>query len=206
LFRADSSNDIIQVASQIQGRGVFQNVAATRRQGLEASAEYRSKEWLLYATYAYLDATYQFTGTLASPNNPSADADGNIFVTPGKQIPMIPQHQLKVGGDYAVTPAWSIGGNLVVVGSQFYVGDDANQNDKLPAYWAVNLRTSYQVNKDLQIFGLVNNLFNRKYAVYGTYFEPASIQFAIPNPPTDPRTQTPAQPFSVYAGLRYKLP
>ena len=36
LFRTDSESDIIQVASVLQGRGVFQNVPATRRQGLEA--------------------------------------------------------------------------------------------------------------------------------------------------------------------------
>src|SRR6185436_10660122 len=34
LFRTDLRNDIIQVASPIQGRGVFQNVEASRRQGL----------------------------------------------------------------------------------------------------------------------------------------------------------------------------
>ena len=62
LFRADSENDIISVASTIQGRGVFQNVEATRRQGLEAAAQYRSREWLVYASYSYIDATYQFTG------------------------------------------------------------------------------------------------------------------------------------------------
>jgi iron complex outermembrane receptor protein len=181
-------------------------VGGTRRQGLEAGAEYRSKDWLVYASYAYLDATYQFTGDLPSPNNPSADADGNVHVTPGKHIPMIPQHQFKAGLDYAVTPAWTVGGNVVVVGSQYYVGDDANQNDKLPAYWVANLRTSYQLRKDLQVFGVVNNLFNRKYAVYGTYFETDAIVNAIPNPPTDRRTQTPAAPLSVYAGLRYRLP
>src|SRR5262249_56179342 len=38
LFRTDSENDIVQVASVIQGRGVFQNVPGTRRQGLEAGA------------------------------------------------------------------------------------------------------------------------------------------------------------------------
>ena len=41
-FRTDSSNDIIRVASAIPGRGVFQNVDATRRQGFEASAEIKS--------------------------------------------------------------------------------------------------------------------------------------------------------------------
>jgi iron complex outermembrane receptor protein len=205
-FHIDSSDDIISVASQIQGRGVFQNVAATRRQGFEAGANFQSSHWLIYANYAFIDATYQFTGDIASPNNPSADADGNIHVTPGKRLPMIPRHQFKIGADYAVTPAWKVGADLAVVGSQVYVGDDANQNERLPAYWAVNLHTSYQLRKDLQVFGVVNNLFNRKYAVYGTYFEPQSIANAIPNPPTDQRAQTPAQPFSIYAGLKLKLP
>src|SRR6476619_414420 len=86
LFRIDSQNDIIQVASTLQGRGVFQNVPATRRQGLEAGAQYQTGQYLVYANYAFIDATYQFSGELASPNNPFADANGNIFVTPGKQI------------------------------------------------------------------------------------------------------------------------
>jgi hypothetical protein len=72
--RIDSQNDIIQVASVLQGRGVFQNVPATRRQGLEAGAQYQTGQYLVYANYAYIDATYQFSGTLASPNNPFADA------------------------------------------------------------------------------------------------------------------------------------
>ena len=38
LFRTDSESDIIQVASVLQGRGVFQNVPATRRQGLETAS------------------------------------------------------------------------------------------------------------------------------------------------------------------------
>jgi iron complex outermembrane receptor protein len=205
LFRTDSQNDIIQVASFIQGRGVFQNVAATRRQGLEAGAQYQSAQWLAYANYAFIDATYQFTGTLASPNNPSADEDGNIFVTPGKQIPGIPRHQIKAGVDYAVTPALKLGTDVIWVGSQWYVGDDANQNVKLADYWVANLHGSYQLTKDVQIYGFINNLFNRKFATFGTYFEPASIVNAIPNPPTDRRTITPAQPLSVYVGLRAKL-
>ena len=28
-----------------------------------------------------------------SPNNPMADANGNIFVTPGNKLPAIPAHQ-----------------------------------------------------------------------------------------------------------------
>ena len=39
------------------------------------------------------------------PTTPAADANGNVFVTPGKQIPGIPLHQVKGGVDYFVTPA-----------------------------------------------------------------------------------------------------
>jgi iron complex outermembrane receptor protein len=205
LFRTDSENDIIQVSSIIQGRGVFQNVAGTRRQGLEAGAQYQSAPWLFYVNYALVDATYQFTGKLASPNNPSADADGNIFVTPGKHIPGIPLHQLKTGVDYAVTPALKLGTDLIWVSSQWYVGDGANQNVKLADYWVANLHGSYQLTKELQIYGFVKNLFNRKFATYGTYFDPQAIANATPNAPTDHRTITPAQPLSVYVGLRAKL-
>ena len=139
LFRTDSSNDIISVASPIPGRGVFQNVEGTRRQGVEASAQVKSGPWLAYAAYNYLDATYRFSGGIASPNNPSADADGLVHVVPGKRIPGIPEHQLKANVDYAVTSDWKVGGNVIAVGSQYYVGDDANQNARLPAYWVANL-------------------------------------------------------------------
>jgi iron complex outermembrane recepter protein len=205
LFRTDSQNDIIEVSSTIQGRGVFQNVPGTRRQGLEAGAQYQAAPWLFYANYALVDATYQFAGKLASPNNPSADADGNVFVTPGKHIPGIPLHQIKGGVDYAVTPALKLGTDVIWVSSQWYIGDQANQNVKLADYWFANLHGSYQLTNELQVYGVVNNLFNRKFATFGTYFDPQAIANALPNPPTDHRMVTPAQPLSIYVGLRGKL-
>jgi iron complex outermembrane recepter protein len=205
LFRTSSTNDIINVASVIAGRGVFQNVPATRRQGVEAGVEYHAPKWLLFANYSYTDATYQFSGSLSSPNNPMADANGDIFVMPGDKIPGIPLHQFKTGAEYAATEAWKIGADLVVVGSQYYVGDDSNQNPKLPAYSYVNLHSSYQVTKEVQVFGLVNNVFNQKFATYGTFFDPTTVTNAISTVLTDQRTVTPSQPLSVYLGLRAKL-
>jgi iron complex outermembrane receptor protein len=206
LFRTDSRNDIIQVASVLQGRGVFQNVPATRRQGLEAGAQYQTSQYLVYANYAFIDATYQFSGELASPNNPFADANGNIFVTPGKQIPGIPQHQIKGGVDYWVTPELKLGTDVIWVSSQWFVGDDANQNPKLSDYWVANLHGSYQLTKEWQIYGVINNLFNRKFATFGTFFDPQStVANALPGVLNDPRTVTPAQPLSVYVGMRAKL-
>ncbi len=197
-FRTDSDDDILNLASVIPGRGYFTNVPSTRRQGIEAALQYQAHRWLAYVNYSYIDATYRFNGELASPNNPSAN-DGNIFVSSGDRIPGIPQHQLKVGLDFALTPAWKIGGDLIGVSSQYYVGDDANQNTKLPEYWVTNLHTSYQLTEHFQLFGLLNNIFDRQYATYGTYFQTDSIQFKDFQ---DPRTITLAQPISAYGGVR----
>ena len=142
---------------------------------------------------------------LASPNNPFADDNGNVFVTPGNRIPGIPQHHVKVGFDHAVTAAWTVGADVIAVGSQYFVGDPANLNPQLPAYWYANLHTSYQVGKDVQVFALVNNLFNQKYATYGTFFDPAAVANALPTALTDHRMITPAQPLAVYAGVRVRL-
>src|SRR5262249_29154495 len=109
LFRTDSFNDILQVASVIAGRGFFQNVPESRRQGIEALVQYAQGPWSAYLGYSLIDATFQFSGDLASPNNPKADANGNIHVTPGDHIPMIPLNQVKGGMDYAVTSAWKVG-------------------------------------------------------------------------------------------------
>jgi len=106
-----------------------------------------------YANYAFIDATYQFSGELSSPNNPFADANGNIFVTPGKQIPGIPRHTIKGGVDYWFTPELKLGTDVIWVSSQWFIGDDANQNPKLADYWVANLHGSYQLTKEWQIYG-----------------------------------------------------
>jgi iron complex outermembrane receptor protein len=69
-----------------------------------------------------------------------------------------------------------------------------------------NLHGSYQLTKEWQIYGFINNLFNRKFATVGTFFDPQStVALAIPNVLNDHRMVTPAQPLSVYVGMRAKL-
>ena len=70
---------------------------STLRQGVEAEAIFHYGNLSAYVNYAFIDATYQFAGALGVPNNPFANADGNIFVTPGDHIPGIPRHLAKFG-------------------------------------------------------------------------------------------------------------
>ncbi|MFL6797258.1 MAG: TonB-dependent receptor [Xanthobacteraceae bacterium] len=201
LFRTDSTDDIIHVASDITGRGFFQNAGTTRRQGIEAAATYRSDRWNVFATYSYVDATFLDTLTLSSPNNPLA-VNGVITVTPGNVIPLIPLHRVKAGVEYLAAERWKLGGDLIAVGGQYLRGDESNINAKLPAYWLVNLHASYELSTYTQVFALVQNLFNRRYYTFGTFFDTTQVPFLHL---TDPRTLGPGAPLAFYAGLRSRF-
>jgi iron complex outermembrane recepter protein len=204
FFRTDSTNDIISLASTITGRGFFANVPSTLRQGVEAEANFHNGNLSAYVKYAFVDATYQFSKFLASPNNPFANADGNVFVTPGDHIPGIPRHLVKFGGDYGFTPKFKLGADVLIAGAQYFVGDSANQNPKLPLYWVANLHASYQMDEHVQFFGLINNIFNNRNATFGTFFSTGTdAQNATPIVfTTNPRTVTPLQPISFYGGVK----
>jgi iron complex outermembrane receptor protein len=205
LFRTDSDNDIVALASAIQGRGYFTNVAATRRQGFDLTSRFTADGWSTYAAYSFLDATYQFGGTLASPNNPAADAAGNVVVTPGRHIPLNPASSIKAGGEWQALPGLTLGADLVFTGSQYYDGDHANQNAKLPDFTTVSLHAAYDVMPGWQIFGLVDNLFDSHAASFGTYFEPGDTKGLYSPALSDPRMITRLQPLSLQLGLRLKL-
>src|SRR5580693_329317 len=202
-FRALNTNDIINVSSPIPGHEFFQNAGNTLREGIEASATYKQDRWNIYANYTYVDATFQNALTLQSPFNPFADANGNIFVVPGDHLTGIPNFRFKLGAEYQVTKPWKGGADLNVVGSQWLVGDESNQNSKMAPYWTVNLHSSYKITDNVEVFGLVRNLFDQHYNVFGTFFETDSFPYLNL---TDPRTFVPGIPFAAYMGVRGRLP
>jgi iron complex outermembrane recepter protein len=216
LFHALNTNDIIAVASPVQGRGYFQNAGDTLRQGVELGARYTEKRVMVYANYAFVDATFQTPLELASPNNPAAvpcsgDPTQNcVNVTKGDRIPGIPEHRFKTGFDYWATPQWKFGADLVAASNQIFFGDEGNDNEPLAGYTTVNLHSSYDVTQNVQVYGLVNNLFNAHYGLFGNYFNLAQAnQAGIPdglsaNFFTDPRTITPAAPLAAYGGVRVR--
>jgi iron complex outermembrane recepter protein len=199
VYRTTNDDDIINVASPQTGFGYFVNAGKTRRQGVEADVAYKWDRWNAYANYTFVDATYQSSLTLSSPNNPAANADGNIFVMPGDHIPAIPAHRFKAGAEYQITDAWKLGADLNVVGSQYLIHDDTNANPKVPAYWVVNLHGSYQITKNVEVFALAQNVFNQHYFAAGTFFDRGQIPFLNL---TDPRTFVPGMPLAAYAGIR----
>ncbi|MGA8612920.1 MAG: TonB-dependent receptor [Xanthobacteraceae bacterium] len=201
-YRALNTNDIINVASPIPGHEYFQNAGNTLRQGIEANASYKWDRWNVYANFTSVDATFRNYLTLSSPFNPFADANGNIAVAPGDHLAGIPDYRFKAGAEYQITVPWKFGADLNVVGSEYLVGDESNQNPRVAAYWVMNLHSSYKVSGHVELFGLIKNLFDRHYYVYGTFFDVTSFPYLNL---TDPRTFLPGMPFAVYGGIRATL-
>jgi outer membrane receptor protein involved in Fe transport len=204
VFRSDNKDDILAIPSPaLQGFGYFQNVGSTRRQGIEAQVNLTSKTLQLYASYALVDARFLDALQVGS-NSPFADINGNVQILPGNRIPAIPRNRIKAGIDYSITDAFKVGGDALFVGSQYFVGDESNQAQRLPSYALFNLHASYQINKTFQIYARADNIFDNHYATYGTFFDTGAVpNFANGGAPfTDPRSLSPARPCALYAGLK----
>lgn len=202
LFRTDSDDAILFTTSEVQGRGYFQNVGTTRRQGVEAGLRYRQGSLLTYLSYAYTDATFRSPFTLGSENNPFADADGNVQVRPGDRLPGIPAHLLKFGAQYDVLPRWTVGFAGIASSGRYLQGDPSNLTPKTDPFVVLNLNTSYRVTDRIELFGLVHNVTNEKYATFGGFSPVSLVPIAQAPGTTNTRSLTPGAPVAGYGGIR----
>jgi iron complex outermembrane receptor protein len=210
-FRTNLDDDIYAISTTLS-TGFFQNIGSTRRQGAQAELTYTWSRGAAYASYNYVDATFQSAFTLSAPSNPFRDQAGNIQVEPGDHLPGIPKHRIKVGADYNIRSNWTVGGTLVYTSAQFYRGDESNQNPPLPGYPVLNLHTALRFHKQSELFLTLDNVFDRRYATYGLYSDPTGVGApGIPadadsnDPRVDNRFQNPAAPRSVFGGIRVRF-
>ena len=199
VYRTNAFDDILLLATPINGFGFFSNVGETRRQGIEAGLSYKWDNLTVNLNYSYLSATFLENLTLSS-NSPAANANGDIFVHPGDFLPLMPQNRVVLDLEYELTPQWNIGADAKFVSSQFLVGDASNQEPKLPPYGVVNLHSSYKLNQWATAFVNVENLFNRTYYTYGTFTQLDNLPPGVNL--TDPRTLSPSPGRVAYAGIR----
>src|SRR5205814_5578529 len=91
-YRTDVRDDIFFIASTVTG-GYFQNIGATRRQGLELALQWiGSTGARAYANYGYTRATFETTARLAT----TRDSTGET-VTPGDVLPIVPDTRINAG-------------------------------------------------------------------------------------------------------------
>lgn len=210
VYRTTLDNDIQFVSSNgaASTLGFFQNVGKTQRQGFELAGRTQYGPVGVSASYSYVDATYGATWTESSASNSSANDDGNITVHKGDRIPGIPQNTVKLRLDYAATPKWNIGSNLTYRGSIFARGDEDNQdsNGKVPGYFLIDVDTTYNITKQLQVFASITNLLNKHYSSFAilgqNFFNGANHTFDGANPVNEQFLGIGA-PRGAWVGLRY---
>ena len=202
LYRTTDSDEIMFVASATPGLDYFQNIGLTQRQGIEAGLTLKSPRVKAWLNYTFTDATFQTALTLDSPLNPAADANGQIHVMPGNQLPGVPRHRLKFGLSYAMTDAWKVGFSGIASSGQYLFGDEANLTPDTGAYFVLSANTSYDVNANIQLFAAVQNVLNAKYETFGTFSSTNAIQLAQAPGASLTRSLSPAAPVSGLCGVR----
>jgi iron complex outermembrane receptor protein len=210
-FRSQLRDDIYGVATSFR-QGFFQNIGATRRQGLEANLNLRSAKWSTYANFSFIAATFESALAVPSPSNPYRDAAGDIHVVPGDFLPGIPRQRLKLGADYQVSRSWTVGATLAVVGGFYLAGDASNQLAPIAGYHVLTLHSTYRPGANLELFATINNVLDAKYATWGTLGDPTGVGTpGVPpgsvtnGPGVDPRFLSPAAPFELFGGIRFEF-
>jgi iron complex outermembrane recepter protein len=184
FFRTDLQDDILFIVAETGGAGFFQNVAKTRRQGIEAGLQGRWKRIGYFLNYAYVDATYQSNETLASVTDPSG-----VRVRTGDHIPGIPAQNLKVGAEVEILKDFFAGANVIHVSGSYLRGDDGNDQPKLDGYTTLNLSFRYFPIKQVELWGRVDNVTNARYVTAGAlnfnaFADPIAVErFVAPGAP-----------------------
>jgi len=195
VFRTDLKDDILFIVAETGGAGFFQNVARTRRQGVEAGLLGRWKRLAYFLNYEYIDATYQSSQTLASVTDPNG-----VRVQTGDRIPGIPAHNLKAGAEVEILKDLFVGGNVVYASGSYLRGDDGNNQPKLDGYTTLNLAIRYSPIKQVELWGRVDNVTNAHYATAG------ALNFnAFANPIAVERFAAPGAPIAGWVGAKVRF-
>jgi iron complex outermembrane recepter protein len=170
VYRTDVRDDIFFVAPTAT-TGYFQNIAATRRAGVETSLRWRSHGGLqLYANYGFTAATFETTAVLSTGRPP-----GNETVTAGDRLPMVPAHRLNAGASLPLLEgALRLRVDARYIGPQYLRGDEENVEARLPDYAVADASVEANVGR-YAVRVMVPNVFDRTYVTFGTFAENPTV-------------------------------
>jgi iron complex outermembrane receptor protein len=213
LFRTTNYDDILFVSSSVSS-GFFTNFGKTRRQGLEAALERLEGKFSWVLNYSLIDATYQSSAALFSQANSTADANGDIQISPGDRIPGIPRHHLNASASYDLTDRTAVGAGAVAVSRQLARGNDNNRHQpdgvnflgpgEIAGYAIFNMSLDYRLDRGLRAFAKLSNVFDRRYATAGAlrqnFFPGGSL--AAPGAQVNETFYAPGAPRALWIGIQ----
>jgi outer membrane receptor protein involved in Fe transport len=175
VFRTRNVDDILFVTAN-SSQGYFKNFGETLRQGFEGAVSTGLGNLSLGANYTYINATYESSESVLGGTNSSQNANHEIQIKSGDNIPLIPKNILKVFADYRVNDKFTIGANsLSVSGTNIRGNDNGDQqaggnfmgDGKIAGYTIFNATATYRMHPEWLLFARVNNIFDKEYATAG---------------------------------------
>lgn len=221
-FRADNHEDILFVSSPQSGFGYFKNFGSTRRQGMKLEINMKVQRLSFGGSYTLLDSTFQSREEVNGSSN-SSNADGRISIERGSQIPLIPRHAFKAFSNIHATEKLSFDLGWIAFSGAFARGNENNLHEpdgqyylgsgRSPGYAVVNFSARYAINRQIECFAQINNLFDTQYysaAQLGvTGFTESGNFVSRPLPPQQGEFPlvhatfyAPGAPFGAWGGLR----
>ena len=202
-YQTINKDDILFTATNTAGQGYFDNFDKTKYLGLDINAGKTWGAWQLNTTYSYLKATYESTADLFA-------GERSMEITPGMRMAGIPMHKLKMHLDWTATEKWKLGSAMIVSSSivtqgneDGYITSALNGNAKVNGYALFNLNTTYTIEKGFEVFGKINNVFDKRYETYGM-ISTNYAEYSGSNASTS-KFVAPGAPRTYMAGLRYKF-
>jgi iron complex outermembrane receptor protein len=201
LFQSDVRNEIIQGCgdpSCFPGTPSNVNVDKSRRRGIEATLKGKYDQYFDgVVNYTYTVATFE-SDLVMNPVFPLIEN-----VQKGDSFPQVPKHRLGVTGNYHPQPEWTLSLSGLYVSTQFFINDEQNTQPRLPGYFIMNARASYErpvPGGRLAAFFMVNNLLDQKYSTQGIIFPNALTGAGALE-----RFVVPAPGIALYGGLSYRF-
>jgi iron complex outermembrane receptor protein len=195
FFRTDLEDDILfRNAQQSRVLGFFQNVKATRRQGIEFLLRGTWSWGAWFLNYTLTDATFEDDIELFT----FANEERIALVQKGDILPLVAHHRVNGGAEFSLTLDWTVRFDGIYVGTQYLRGDEANERRRLDPYFVANAQTTYQFD-NVQIFFRLENMFAAEYETYGTFFENTIDGTGVE------RFLGPGAPLGAFGGVRVKF-
>ena len=190
LFQTDIRDEIFFTCVLCDfsvGDGTNRNVEKSRRRGVEMSARgFVTRQWTVSVNYTLTEAQFRTPFNLSTARKVEA----------GDSVPLVPKHRLGAAIQYRPTPAWMLSLTGLYVSTQFYNNDEANAFPRLPGYFLLGGRVSYDravPGGKLGVFLQGSNLLGTRYSSYGI-MSGAGV-----------RNESPAPEFAVYFGISYRF-
>ena len=194
-FRANLHDDIYSVVAPGTTRVYFQNIGDTRRTGFELALRIDRGPVEVETSYAYARATFGGNFVLATPRT----ADGVERIRSGAQLPLTPNHHLRLEARARALAWLTLSSGFDYVGSQYFRGDEANEAPKLEPYLIVRVGAEARWRAWTATLRAVN-LLNARYETFGVFAPDGRAQ----GRPVEPFL-TPGSPIRVVLGLRWDL-